>query len=312
MTAKRQTTLRDTVTLSGYGVHTAAATTLVIRPAPINHGVVFLRKGLTDGVQRRIPARYGNVSMTELCTVLGDPSLGAVSTVEHVMAALYGLAIDNALIEIDGPEAPIFDGSALAFVEALRRVGTAVQHAPRRVVRVKRPVRTSRGRAFSELLPAESGFRLDVTVDFESPVIGLQQFVLDLSPEGFAEDVAGARTFGFMRDVEQLWKNGFALGASLENTVAIGDDRVINPEGLRFDDEFVRHKVLDAVGDLALAGLPIVGLFRSYCAGHRLNIAVLRELFSDPVNFEIAEDREVQSSQRHVRMAAAAFAPALN
>lgn len=312
MTSRRQTTLRETVTLSGYGVHTAVATTLTLRSAPVNHGVVFLRKGLSDGVQRRIPARYGNVSMTELCTVLGDPVLGAVSTVEHIMASLYGLGVDNVLIEIDGPEVPILDGSAQPFVDLINRASIVQQHAPRRVVRVRRPVKASSGRAVSELLPAEIGFHLDVTVDFDTPVIGLQNYRLDLTPERFSDQIAGARTFGFMRDVEQLWKNGFALGASLENTVAIGDDRVINPEGLRFDDEFVRHKVLDAVGDLALAGLPIVGVFRSWCSGHRLNVAVLRELFSDPANFEIIEDRELQPSQRHVRMAAAAFAPSLN
>lgn len=310
MTARRQTTLRETVTLSGYGVHTAAATTLVIRPASINHGVVFVRKGLADGLQRRIPARYGNVSMTELCTVLGDPEMGAVSTVEHVMATLYGLGVDNASIEIDGPEVPILDGSARGFVEVVQRAGIAQQHAGRRVVRVRRKVAARKGRAVSELAPAESGFSLDVTVDFESPVIGLQRFALDLTPDSFVDEVAGARTFGFMRDVEQLWKNGFALGASLENTVAIGDDRVINPEGLRYADEFVRHKVLDAVGDLALAGLPIVGCFRSYCGGHKLNIAVLRELFSDPANFEIVEERDLVP-QRRVSMAAAAFAPTL-
>ena len=310
MTARRQTTLRETVTLSGYGVHTAAATTLVLRPASINHGVVFVRKGLSDGVRRRIPARYGNVSMTELCTVLGEPEMGAVSTVEHVMAALYGLGVDNVLIEIDGPEVPILDGSARSFVDAVRRAGLATQHAARKAVRVKRPVRATRGKAVSELMPADSGFRLDVTVDFDSPVIGLQRFVMDLDSERFVDDVAGARTFGFMRDVEQLWKSGFALGASLENTVAIGDDRVINPEGLRYEDEFVRHKVLDAIGDLALAGLPIIGEFRSYCGGHRLNIGVLREMFSDPANFEIVEERELVS-QRRVSMAAAAFAPSL-
>ncbi len=257
MTARRQTTLRETVTLSGYGVHTAAATALTLKPASPNQGVVFVRKGLKNGIERRIPARYGNVSMTELCTVLGHPELGAVSTVEHVMAAVYGLGLDNVTVEIDGPEAPILDGSARPYVDAILRVGFTSQHAARRVVRVKRPVRTARGRAFSELAPSEAGFAIDVSIDFDSAVIGQQRFEMALTPDSFMDELADARTFGFMRDVEQLWKSGFALGASLENTVAIGDERVINPEGLRYDDEFVRHKALDAIGDLALAGLPI-------------------------------------------------------
>ncbi len=307
----RQTTLRDAITLAGYGVHTAGAATVVMRPAAVNHGVVFLRKGLEGGIQRRIPARYGNVSMTELCTVLGDPGFGAVSTVEHIMAALYGLDVDNVLIEIDGPEVPIMDGSAAAFVDAILDCGVVSQRAARRHVRVLRPVVANHGVACSELLPNEgNGLHLDVSIDFDSAVIGCQRRTLDLSPENFAAEVARARTFGFMRDVEQLWKNGFALGASLDNTVAIGDDRVINPEGLRFDDEFVRHKLLDAVGDIALAGLPIVGMFRSVCGGHRLNIAVLRALFADPANFEIVEAQEAVPARR-VQMAAAAYAPAL-
>ncbi len=312
MTHGRQTTVRDPIRLAGYGVHTAGVANIVIKPASPNHGVVFLRKGLEGGIERRIPARYGNVSMTELCTVLGDPDFGAVSTVEHIMAALYGLGVDNVLIEIDGPEVPIMDGSSGEFVDAIQATGLVSQNAARRYVRVLRPVSVSKGSARSELVPHdEETLRLEVAIDFQSVVIGQQSCEMDLEPEAFAGEISRARTFGFMRDVEQLWKNGFALGASLENTVAIGDDRVINPEGLRFADEFVRHKMLDAIGDLALAGLPIIGLFRSHCGGHRLNIAVLRELFSDPANFEIVEDI-VTVPARRVQMAAAAYAPALS
>jgi UDP-3-O-[3-hydroxymyristoyl] N-acetylglucosamine deacetylase len=309
MTAGRQRTLRDAVTLSGCGVHTAGAASVTIRPAAVNHGIVFVRKGLEGGINRRIPARYGNVSMTELCTVLGDPNFGAVSTVEHIMAALYGMSVDNALIEIDGPEVPIMDGSAITFVEAVRTAGFVSQQAVRRRVHVMKPVVVTHGRARSELLPRDEGFCLDVTIDFDTAVIGRQHMVMELEPEAFAAEVASARTFGFMRDVEQLWKNGFALGASLENTVAIGDDRVINPEGLRFADEFVRHKMLDAIGDISLAGLPIVGTFRSFCGGHHLNIAVLKQLFADPANFEIVED-EASGPAHRVQMSAAAYAPA--
>ena len=312
MTHGRQTTVRDPIRLAGYGVHTAGVANIVIKPAAPNHGVVFLRKGLEGDIERLIPARYGNVSMTELCTVLGDPDFGAVSTVEHIMAALYGLGVDNVLIEIDGPEVPIMDGSSAEFVDAIQATGLVSQNAARRYVRVLRSVSVSKGSARSELVPHdEKNLRLEVAIDFPSAVIGCQSCEMDLEPEAFADEISRARTFGFMRDVEQLWKNGFALGASLENTVAIGDDRVINPEGLRFEDEFVRHKMLDAIGDLALAGLPIIGLFRSHCGGHRLNIAVLRELFSDPANFEIVEDI-VTVPARRVQMAAAAYAPALS
>lgn len=311
MTAGRQTTVRGEIALEGYGVHSAGHAHLVIKPAAVNHGIIFLRTGLPEGVRRRIPARYGNVSSTELCTVLGDPGHGAVATVEHIMAALYGLGVDNALIEIDGPEVPIMDGSAAAFVEAISRVGTINQSASRRVVRVLRPVSVMKGSSFSELLPNDDdGLRFEVSIDFDTAVIGKQRIEFDLEPAAFANEVARARTFGFMRDVELLWKNGFALGASLDNTVAIGEERVINPEGLRFDDEFVRHKLLDAVGDIALAGLQINGIFRSHCGGHRLNIAVLRALFSDPANFEIVEDQDAVASRR-VQMAAAAYAPSL-
>lgn len=311
MTAGRQTTVRGDIALEGYGVHSAAQARVVIKPASVNHGIIFLRTGLPGDIQRRIPARYGNVSSTELCTVLGNPGHGAVATVEHIMAALYGLGVDNALIEINGPEVPIMDGSASAFVDAILDVGTVTQHAPRRVVRVLRPVSAAKGAAYSELLPNdEDGLRFEISIDFDTAVIGRQSLSLDLAPDAFATEVARARTFGFMRDVELLWKNGFALGASLDNTVAIGEERVINPEGLRFDDEFVRHKLLDAVGDIALAGLQINGVFRSHCGGHRLNIAVLRELFSDPANFEIVEDIDAVASRR-VQMAAAAYAPSL-
>jgi UDP-3-O-[3-hydroxymyristoyl] N-acetylglucosamine deacetylase len=310
MSAARQTTLARPVTLAGFGVHSAAPASLVIRPAAANHGVVFLRRGLEDGISRRIPARYGLVSMTELCTVVGEPSHGAVSTIEHLMAALFGLGIDNALVDIDGPEVPVMDGSAESFVGVLLQAERVTLPAARRFVRVLRPVVVEDDRARCELAPNEDGLRLDVAIEFDSPVIGHQRCQLDLTPDSFVRELARARTFGFMRDVEKLWKAGFALGASLENTVAIGDDSIINPEGLRFRDEFVRHKTLDAVGDLALAGLNLHASFTSYCAGHRHNVAVLRALFSDKANFEIVEASDARD-QRRVPMSAAALAPSL-
>jgi UDP-3-O-[3-hydroxymyristoyl] N-acetylglucosamine deacetylase len=289
MRTNTQTTLKAAATLSGVGVHSGNPASLTIRPAAANHGIAFLRTGTPFGNDRLIKAHHALVSATELCTVIGDVETGAVATIEHLMSALFGLGVDNALIEIDGPELPILDGSAKLFVEAIDRVGLASCDAPKRWLKVLRPVRIEVGRAFAELRPIDRGFRLDVEIDFDNPVIGRSRRAMDLSPSSYRREVADARTFGMMKDVERYWKAGFALGASLENTVAVGETGVVNPEGLRFPDEFVRHKILDAVGDLALAGLPIQGAYRSYCGGHRMNVGVLSALFSDRANYAIVE-----------------------
>jgi len=312
MMAERQTTLRSPVTLQGIGVHSGAPACLTLRPSTANSGVVFLRKGLEGGHEQLIHARHNKVSATELCTVIGDQTSGSVATIEHLMSACAGLGLDNVLVEIDGPEMPIMDGSASEFVSAIEATGLVALGATRRYLKVLRPVRIEHGRAFAELAPSESGFRLDVEIDFDTPAIGRQRKIFDLDPEAYAREISRARTFGFMRDVEQLWKAGFALGASLDNTVAIGEDKVINPEGLRYGDEFVRHKILDAVGDLALAGYPIIGEFRSYCGGHRMNVRILEALFADRANYAIVEAEPVYAAPRAVQMAAsapAAFAP---
>ena len=258
MKQSQQTTLRTSVSLSGCGVHSGDEVTVVLHPAEANHGIAFLRTGLPGRRERLIDARHLTVTATELCTVIGERETGAVATIEHLMSALYGLGVDNALVTIDGPEVPILDGSAAPFVAAIDKAGIVGADAPRRYLKVVRPVRVTQGRGFAELRPNDSGFRLDVEIDFESPVIGRQRRALDMSTPTYRREVARARTFGFMRDVERLWKAGFALGASLENTVAVGDDAIMNPEGLRYADEFVRHKLLDAVGDLALSGLPLL------------------------------------------------------
>jgi UDP-3-O-[3-hydroxymyristoyl] N-acetylglucosamine deacetylase len=227
--------------------------------------------------------------MTELCTVIGDESRASVATVEHLLAAFRGLGVDNVLIEINGPEVPIMDGSSVEFVEAIDSAGIETLDAPRRFVKILKPVRVQNGRSFCELRPHDAGLRLDVEIDFTSSVIGRQKKTMDVSAGAFRRDLARARTFGFLNDVERLWKKGFALGASFENTVALREERVLNPEGLRFADEFVRHKMLDALGDLALAGAPILGLFRSFCGGHRMNVAVLQALFADRTAYALVE-----------------------
>ncbi|MGX5775864.1 UDP-3-O-acyl-N-acetylglucosamine deacetylase [Methylorubrum zatmanii] len=315
MRTNQQTTLKTSVTLTGIGVHSGNPAEITIHPAAANHGIAFLRTGTTTGNDRLIKAHFACVSATELCTVIGDVETGAVATVEHLMSALYGLGVDNVLIEIDGPEMPILDGSAHPFVQAIDSVGLAACGAPRRWIKVLQTVRIETGRAFAELRPIDRGFRLDVEIDFESPVIGRSRKAMDLTPASYRREIAPARTFGMMKDVERYWKAGFALGASLDNTVAIGETAIVNPEGLRYADEFVRHKFLDAVGDLALAGLPLQGAYRSYCGGHRMNVGILEALFADRANYAIVEGqgtrREAARTEFGAGLGIAAFAAEL-
>jgi UDP-3-O-[3-hydroxymyristoyl] N-acetylglucosamine deacetylase len=201
------------------------------------------------------------------------------------------------------------DGSAAPFVAAIDQAGMCELSAPRRYLRVLKTVRVEDGRAFSELRPSAGGLRLEVEIDFPTPLVGRQKACLQLDAAAFRRELARARTFGFLKDVERLLKAGMALGASLENTVAIDDSRILNPEGLRFADEFVRHKTLDAVGDLALAGAPILGTYRSYCGGHRMNVAVLEALFADESAYEWIEAARLRGGPAELRVAAAAFAP---
>jgi UDP-3-O-[3-hydroxymyristoyl] N-acetylglucosamine deacetylase len=198
-----------------------------------------------------------------------------------VLAALSGLGVDNALVEIDGPEVPIMDGSAAAFVAAIEQAGIVTLSSPRRYIQILKPVRVARGDCFGELRPYPRGFRLEIEIAFDNTLIGRQNLAFDLTPETFRKEVARARTFGFMRDVSKLWSAGYALGATFENTLVVSENRVLNAEGLRYPDEFVRHKALDAVGDLALAGAPLLGAYRSVRGGHKLNHAVLCALMAD-------------------------------
>jgi UDP-3-O-[3-hydroxymyristoyl] N-acetylglucosamine deacetylase len=315
MKQSQQTTLRAAVSLSGTGVHSGDEVRIILHPAEADHGIAFLRTGLSGGIDRLIDARHLAVTATELCTVIGDRDSGAVATIEHLMAALAGLGVDNVLVEIDGPEVPIMDGSSAPFIEAIDQAGVVTLNANRRYIKVLKAVRVTQGKGFAELLPNERAFRLDVEIDFPTPVIGRQRKAVDLSPSVFRRDISRARTFGFMRDVEKLWSAGFALGASLDNTVAIGENGVINPEGLRYADEFVRHKILDAVGDLSLAGLPLLGTYRSYCGGHRLNFAVLEALFSSRANYAIVEPgarRETGYAEIGNNIAVPAYAPEIH
>jgi UDP-3-O-[3-hydroxymyristoyl] N-acetylglucosamine deacetylase len=305
-----QTTIKSRFSLSGVGVHTGKAVAIHFSPAEADTGIVFQRvdEGASGTVIRALAAEVG---ATDLCTGLGDPSGDHVATVEHLMAALLGMGVDNVAIEIDGAEVPIMDGSAHAFVEAFRQVGIMQLAHKRRYIRVLKPVRIESGSSWAEFLPYDRT-RFEVEIDFETPAIGRQSLAVDLTSESFASEIARARTFGFIKDVERLWAAGYALGSSLENSVVIGDDhRVINMEGLRYPDEFVRHKMLDAVGDLALAGARFIGCFRSYRGGHRVNAAALRRLLTDQSAFEIVETtrRERGRGAEMIAVNAPVYAP---
>jgi UDP-3-O-[3-hydroxymyristoyl] N-acetylglucosamine deacetylase len=282
MKAGKQTTLRDQAAVSGIGVHSGLPVTLTLHPADPNTGIVFVRPGAEGGYEREIRADVRAVTATEFQTVLGDASGPLVCTSEHVLAAIRGLGLDNVIVELDGPEAPIVDGSAAPFVAAIDQAGLVTQSAPRRYIQVLKPVRVAKDDAYGELRPYTRGFRIEAEIEFDHPLIGRQSVELDVNPQTFRRELARARTFGFMRDVAKLWSAGYALGASFENTLVITDNRVLNPEGLRFADEFVRHKALDAIGDLALAGAPLLGAYRSVRGGHKLNHAVLSALMADP------------------------------
>jgi UDP-3-O-[3-hydroxymyristoyl] N-acetylglucosamine deacetylase len=311
MKAGCQTTLRGHTSIDGIGVHSGLPATLTLHPADANTGIVFVRPGRDGGYEREIRADVRAVTATEFATVLGDSAGPLISTAEHVLAAIRGLGVDNVVVELDGPEAPILDGSAAPFVDAIDRVGLVSQSAPRRFIQVLKPVRVVKDNAIGELRPYARGFRIEAEIDFDHPLIGTQTLDIDIAPATFRRDVARARTFGFLRDVEKLWSAGYALGASFDNTVVITDDRILNPEGLRCPDEFVRHKVLDAVGDMALAGAPLLGAYRTVRGGHRLNYAVLSALMADTAAWRVVETSEpVRRIRGHADVATGLVAPA--
>jgi UDP-3-O-[3-hydroxymyristoyl] N-acetylglucosamine deacetylase len=298
-----QTTLRDHTTLFGVGVHSGLPVTLTIHPADADTGLRFIRTRIDGYRHREIPADMGAVTATEFATVLGDATGPLISTAEHVLAALAGLGVDNAVVEIDGPEAPIMDGSAAPFVAAIDLAGLETLKQPRRFIKVVKHVRVAMGDAFGEILPNPRGFRIEAEVNFNHALIGRQFLAIDVKPDAFRREIARARTFGFMRDVTTLWNSGYALGASLENTIVVTDNRILNPEGTRFPDEFVRHKILDSIGDLALAGGPLLATYRSVRGGHKLNHAVLCALMSDRTAWTWTEGETLRPPRGHAELA---------
>jgi UDP-3-O-[3-hydroxymyristoyl] N-acetylglucosamine deacetylase len=283
-TRERQTTLGRSVRLSGVGVHSGEPVSMRIGPAAADTGVVFRRVDGGDNARGEIRASIANIGTTELCTTLVGHGW-SVSTVEHLLAGLSGLGIDNAVVEIDGSEVPVMDGSSAAFIEAIDEAGVVPLKKARDYIRVLRPIRVEIGQSYAELRPYD-GRRLEIELDYAHPIVGRQRFATDVTADLFRREMASARTFGFLGEVEGLRARGLARGASLENALVIGDKAVINPEGLRFSDEFARHKAVDALGDLALAGAPILGSYRSYRGGHSINARVLEVLFATPTAWE--------------------------
>ena len=275
----RQKTLGASIHGTGVGLHTGRKVSITLGPAPPDSGLVIKRSDIANGGSL-IPLSWCHVVDSKLATTVGNEYGISVSTVEHVMAALAGCEVDNAIIQVDGPEIPIMDGSAAPFVKMIDRVGAIEQPAPRRAIKVLRAVRVEDEEKSLAILPADD-FGVSFEIDFASNAIAHQDLAVNLVNGTFRADIASARTFGFEHEVVALQNAGFALGGSLENAIVISGDKVLNEEGLRYEDEFVRHKILDCIGDLYLAGAPIIGQVEARCSGHDMNHRILKALFQD-------------------------------
>lgn len=273
-----QHTLADTINFVGRGLHSGLRVMMSIMPAAPGTGIEFIRRDVTNG-NNVIPALWHQVSSTELSTTISNDFGIRVSTIEHLMAALYASGVDNASIVLDAPEVPIMDGSSQPFIKEINRVGTRKQAAERLAIVIDRPIGLTENRASASYMPAATPW-MDMSIEFSQRLIGRQRISLPFGRESFCSEVAEARTFGFEEHLAHLKRRGFARGSSLENAILVSNDKVVNCEGLRYADEFVRHKFLDAVGDLALAGHYIIGHFKGHRSGHRLNNQLLHKLFA--------------------------------
>ncbi|MBN1664731.1 MAG: UDP-3-O-acyl-N-acetylglucosamine deacetylase [Deltaproteobacteria bacterium] len=278
-----QRTIRSEIECRNIGLHSGKKINMTIKPAPADEGIVFVCKNGNGG--SRIKADITNVRDTTLATTIGNNGT-TVSTIEHLMSAFRGVGIDNAVVELDAAEVPIMDGSALPFVKLLNEAGTKAQGKLRKWFIVKKPVSVSQGTATVSILPSPV-FQITYTIDFEHPLIGEQSYHIVFSKDIYEKHICAARTFGFLKEVEFLQAKGLALGGSLKNAIILNEDRIINKEGLRCPDEFVKHKILDAIGDLSLIGMPIIGHLVAYKSGHTLHSSLLKELLSHRDNWEI-------------------------
>jgi UDP-3-O-[3-hydroxymyristoyl] N-acetylglucosamine deacetylase len=280
----RQRTFKQRAAMSGVGLHSGERVRLTLAPASIDSGIVFTSRGV------EIPALSEFVVDTNLNTSLGRGPV-RIGTVEHLLAALSGCGIDNARIEVEGPEIPIADGSSEPFVALVREAGIHEQRAPRRYLMVRKAVSVSEDGKLARLSPARGRFAVHYTIDFHHPLISDQSYRLELNEKSFQKDIARARTFGFKRDVEHLHRAGLARGGSLENAVVVDDFNILNPEGLRYPDEFVRHKILDALGDLSLIGMPVIGQLTAVKSGHALNQQLVRKVLAEADACEVVQPR---------------------
>ena len=282
-TSNNQQTIVKPLSIRGIGLHTGIDVSMKLFPAESDYGIKFIRKDLKDN--NVIEAIWSNVTSTKLSTTISNKNGASVSTIEHLMSALSGLHIDNIKIEINGPEVPIMDGSSIKFVNLIDSTSIKKLDKKRKILKVKKNIKVEKDNSSVELKP-NNQFSINFEIDFPSKLVSQQSCQLQLVNGNYKTDIASARTFGFEKDVDMLRSNGLALGGSLENAVVVGETKILNSDGLRFKDEFVRHKILDSIGDLYLAGSPIQGYFSGSKSGHHLNNLLLRSLFSDENNYE--------------------------
>ncbi len=283
----RQHTIKNSISFSGIGLHTGCDVNVRIMPSKEGSGITFIRKDIAGAAP--IKAVAANVVATSYATSLGVNGV-KVSTVEHLLAAFYGLGVDNAVVELDGPEVPVLDGSAAHFIEMLEEIGFIEQPASKKYLVVKKPIKVADGDKYVLLLPSEGQkFTVDYSIDFSHPFLSKQTFSSLFSRDVFKDEVASARTFGFLRDYEMLRSNGLARGGSLKNAIVIGDNAILNEDGLRYPDEFVRHKVLDMVGDISLTGHPVIGRLVAHRSGHALNYRLVQEILKRAGSWKLKE-----------------------
>lgn len=289
-----QRTLRTKVSCTGIGLHSGAKITLTLHPAPANTGIRFVRVDLSPEVE--IPALSDYVVDTTMATTIGKDG-ARIGTIEHLMAALAGMGIDNVRVELDGPEVPIMDGSSAPFVYLIQSAGIELQREMKKFLVIRKPVSVQDGDKEAKFLPAPQ-LSISFTIDFDHPLVSHQSFRMDFSDRFFHREIARARTFGFYEEVEQLKRMGLARGGSLDNAIVIDDFSILNPDGLRFPDEFVRHKILDSIGDISLLGMPVIGHLVAYKSGHMLNHKLVTKVLADASSFEIVEAEERTDLER--------------
>lgn len=282
-TSINQHTLKNSIHCTGVGLHSGERISLSLHPAEVDTGVIFKRSDVAAGISM-IPALYDRVVDTRMCTKIANEHGTSVGTIEHLMAAIAGCGIDNVVVELDGPEVPVMDGSSEPFVFLIDCAGLVEQDSVRRAIVIDRPVRISEGDAFASLEPADS-LTISLGIDFKSPAIGKQDLFIEVNSASFKSEISRARTFGFLHEVEALRAMGLARGGSLDNAVVVSGDKIMNEDGLRYEDEFVRHKVLDCIGDISLAGGILLGHLRGVKTGHALNNRLLHTLFADSANW---------------------------